>query len=139
MPLASRSLVIWRNGVVFSAQVGEVGDAPFVIGDLDDVGGEAAGAAGVEEDGWGGGGDEPAGGVEGGGTYGEAEAFKGGGQVDEAVLLEGADPFGVVGEGGVDATVAFGGAGDALVRGDDRAGAVFGEAHGAVVDGPVFS
>ena len=43
-------------------------------------------------------------------------------------------PFIIVGQGGVDAAVAFGGAGDALVGWDDVSRGVAGVAHGAVRD-----
>ena len=93
-------------------------------------------------------GDEPAGGVviagcgawggAGCGLYRELEALQGGGEVDEALLLEGADPLAVIDKGGVDATIALGGAGNALVGGKESAGAVFSVTHGAVEDGAVF-
>jgi len=98
-------------------QVGEEGDAPVVGGNLDNVGGEAAGAAGVEEDSWGLAVNEPTSCIERGGSviYWELETVQGGGEVDEAILLEGDDPFAEIGKGGIDAAVAFGCACDTLI------------------------
>ena len=50
-------------------------------------------------------------------------------------MLQGIYPFAIVRQGGVDAAVAFGGAGDALVGWEDVTGGVAGVAHGAVGDG----
>ena len=128
------------EGFLIVGEIREVGDAPVVGGNLDDIGGEAAGAAGVEEGYRGLAANEPTCCVVGGGSvfYRELETVEGSGEVDEAVLPEGEDPFAVIGEGSVDAAVALGGAGDTLVRGDGCTGTVFGVAHRAVKDGLAF-
>lgn len=86
------------EGFLVIGEIGEEDDAELVGGKLDDEGGEAAGAAGVEEEGGGAGDFEPAGCVV---TTlvtgdGEAEAFKGGWEVDEFILLEGMGPFCII-------------------------------------------
>ena len=78
--------------------------------------------------------NEPTRGIGGIRVDGKAEAVQGCGKVDESVLLKGDDPFVIICQRGVDTAVAFGGGGDALVPGDDSAGAVFGETHGAVIN-----
>ena len=128
------------EGCLVVREVGEVGDTPFVAGDLDNIGREAASATGVKEDQGGATGYEPTRSIVGiGGVVDwEAEALQSGGEIDEPVLLESEDPFTVIDERGVDAAIAFGGAGDALVRGDCVGGTVLGIAHGTMEDGVAF-
>lgn len=115
------------EGSAVVGAVGEIDDACIVCRQPDDEIIEAAGTAGVEEEF----GivvvEEPAGGVV---AFvqagdGEAKAAEGGREGQESVLLQCIYPFGIVGQGGIDAAVAFGGAGNALIGGI---------AHGAVRD-----
>jgi hypothetical protein len=59
------------------------------------------------------------------------------GQTDKAVLLQCMYPFGIIGDRRIDAAVALGGAGDALVGKDDAAGGIACVAHCPVRDGLV--
>lgn len=115
------------EGFLVVGEVGEVDDGEFVCGELNDEVGEAAGAAGVEEEqGWA---EvlEPTGGVEAPRITGDgqAQALDGRGEADELVLPEGVVPFCIIYKGRVDAAIALCGAGDALV---------VGVAHGAAGD-----
>ncbi len=127
------------EGGIVVGQIGKIGNAPIIGGELDDVCGKAAGATGVEKDrihvvaG-----DEPTGGISRIIVNWNAQAGEGGVEIGEAVILKGDDPLVVICERSVDAAVAFGGGGDALVTGDDGSGAVFGVAHGAMEDRLTF-
>ena len=123
----------FEGGAVFG-DVREIDDAPGVAGELDHEVGEAAGAAGVEEELGGVEVDEPSGCVERLWADGELKAVEGGGEGKEGILLQGCYPFNIIGKGGVDAAVAFAGAGNALVRWDDMSRGIACVAHGAVGD-----
>ena len=118
------------EGAAVVGDVREIDDGPGVAGELDHEVGEAAGAAGVEEESRAGKRDEPSGSVVGLWADRELEAVEGWGEGNEGILLQGFYPSGIIGKGGIDAAVAFGGAGDALVRRDEMAGRIAGVAHG---------
>jgi hypothetical protein len=122
------------GGVV--GEIGETDDAPLVAGELDDEIVEATGAAGMEEEQGRAGTFEPAGGVKAAWFffYREAQPAYDVGQPEQLILLQRPDPFSIIGQRGIDAAVAFGGAGEALVGRDDAAGGVAGIAHGAMGD-----
>lgn len=128
------------EGGAVVGDVGEVDDGPFVAGELDDEVGEAAGAAGVEEYDRGRGELEPTCCIVAVGCTGDgqAEAAQGGREQQEPVLLQRPDPFGIIGKRSIDATVAFAGAGDALIRGDDVTHAVAGISHRPVIDSVIL-
>lgn len=120
--------------------VGEIDDGEAVCRQSDHEIGEPASAARVEEEVGVAGGFEPAGRII---TVwhtgnGEAKPSHDVGQPEEAVLLQALNPFGIIGEGGIDAAVAFGGAGDALVGHDDAAGGVACVTHRTMRDGVVL-